>query len=189
MILLMDGRQALRDTFDIHFPDKEKRVEILDLLHMAIYIWDAAKLLCAERDRKDFVRERILKILQGDVVSVIRGLRRMGTMRLPGVQGADLVRICNYLEKNKSRMKYDEYLAAGYPIASGVIEGACRHLVKERSGMRWTLEGARQMLNVRAAFQSDYWDQFLDRRIDKQNEICHPLRGKLKNYQTKKLAA
>lgn len=191
MVVLMDGQQALWDAFDKHFPKEEKRVDILDLLHVAIYVWDAAKLLCAESGRKDFVRERMLKILQGGVVSVIRGLRRMGTMNLAGDQGAALMRICNYLEKNKSRMKYDEYLAAGYPIASGVIEGACRHLVKdrmERSGMRWTLEGARQMLNVRAAFQSDYWDDFLNRRIETQNEICHPLREKLKNYQPNILA-
>lgn len=56
-------------------------------------------------------------------------------------------------------MEYDQYLKAGYPIASGVIEGACGQLVKdrmERSGMRWKLESARSMLNVRAAFQSDY---------------------------------
>ncbi|MEZ6097182.1 MAG: hypothetical protein R3C03_23660 [Pirellulaceae bacterium] len=101
------------------------------------------------------------------------------TIHLKGDQGAELNRICIYLEKNKSRMRYDEYLKAGYPIATGVIEGACRHLVKdrmERSGMRWTLEGARQMLNLRAAFQSDYWDDFLAHRIEHQNQICHPLR-------------
>ena len=60
-------------------------------------------------------------------------------------------------------MKYDEYLSGGYPIATGVIEGACRHLVKdrmERSGMRWTGEGAQAMLDLRALYQSSYWDSF-----------------------------
>ncbi len=54
-------------------------------------------------------------------------------------------------------MRYDEYLRRGYPIASGVIEGACRHLVKdrmERSGMRWTLEGARSMLMFGPPFKA-----------------------------------
>ena len=64
---------------------------------------------------------------------------------------------CNYFETNLARMRYDEYLQAGYPIASGVIEGACRHLIKDRmeqGGMRWTLSGAKAMLNVRAIVAS-----------------------------------
>jgi len=57
----------------------------------------------------------------------------MGTTRkLTGKAAEDLVRICGYLEKNADRMRYDEYLRRGYPIASGVIEGGCRQLVKER---------------------------------------------------------
>ena len=88
-------------------------------------------------------------------------------------------------------MRYDEYLRRGYPIASGVIEGACRHLVKdrmERSGMRWTLEGARSMLNVRAAFQSDYWHAFQQQRIVRLNDQVHPCRDLLKDYQPLTLA-
>jgi len=64
-------------------------------------------------------------------------------------------------------------------IGLGVIEGACRHLVKdrmERSGMRWTLEGARSMLNVRAAFQSDHWRTFLDWHIENEVTQTHPNR-------------
>ncbi len=59
-------------------------------------------------------------------------------------------------------MRYNEYLAKGYPIATGVIEGACRHLVKdrmERTGMRWTQANAQAMLDVRALYQSSYWDE------------------------------
>ena len=88
-------------------------------------------------------------------------------------------------------MRYDEYLRRGYPIASGVIEGACRHLVKdrmERSGMRWTLEGARSMLNVRAAFQSDHWRPFLN--WHKANEVAktHRHRELLDAYNPETLA-
>ena len=70
------------------------------------------------------------------------------------------------------RMKYDEYLAHGFPIATGVIEGACRHLVKdrlERSGMRWTLSGAQAMLNLRALHQSGQWETFHPRRKVPEN--------------------
>lgn len=116
----------------------------------------------------------------------------LGTIRgLSGKSLADLQRICGYLEKNADRMKYDEYLSRGYPIASGVIEGACRHLVKdrmERSGMRWTLEGARSMLNLRAVFQSDHWSTFLKKNIDSQVQRVHPHREILSEYEPLALA-
>jgi hypothetical protein len=90
------------------------------------------------------------------------------------------------LEKHSDRMKYDEYLRCGYPITSGVIEGDCRHLVKdrmERSGMRWTLEGARSMPHVRAAFQSDQWEAFLVDRMSGETQRTHPHRDLLNAYQ------
>jgi hypothetical protein len=78
-----------------------------------------------------------LRILKGEVRPVIRGLRRMGTSaRLRGKQRKQLDTICAYFEANEARMRYDQYLAEGYPIATGVIEGACRHLVKDRMEVR-----------------------------------------------------
>ena len=151
-------------------------------------MWDAAGLL--EKDeapRKAFTREQVLRILRGEVPDVIRNLRRLGdTTGLTGQAAKDLQRICGYLEKNADRMRYDEYLRRGYPIASGVIEGACRHLVKdrmERSGMRWTLEGARSMLHLRAAFQSDHWHAFLKHRMAEQVQQTHPHQQLIRDYQ------
>ena len=70
---------------------------------------------------------------------MIGGLRQMANKRkLRGAKLRKMQTLCKYLEKNLSRMRYDEYLVAGYPIASGVIEGACRYVVKdrmERAGM------------------------------------------------------
>ena len=78
-----------------------------------------------------------------------RGNRRMATMKkLKGKAATEIQTVCGYFTNNAGRMKYDEYLKGGYPIATGVIEGACRHLVKdrmERSGMRWTVAGAQPM--------------------------------------------
>jgi hypothetical protein len=76
-------------------------------------------------------------------------------------------------------MRYDVYLAAGYPIASGVIEGACRHMVKdrmERSGMRWTLESAQAMLDVRSTYINGDWDTFMKYRIEKETQRLYPHR-------------
>ena len=78
-----------------------------------------------------------------------------------------------------------EYLRKGYPIATGVIEGACRHLVKdrmERSEMRWRLDGAQAMLNVRAVWQSSYWEAFQTYRIKHEQATLHRNRTLIKHY-------
>jgi len=94
----------------------------------------------------------LLRILRGEIQGAGRWLRCLGSLRgLSGKAAKGLARICDYLDANADRMRYDEYLRRGYPIASGVIEEACRPLVKNRivrCGMRWTLEGAPSMLNL-----------------------------------------
>jgi len=187
LIALMDGQISLWETMQRHLKFSARTIPILDILHALAYVWEAAGLF--EKDdvsRRAFTRERLLRILRGGIRGVIQGLRSLGTRRsLKGEKLKSLNRITNYLEKNADRMRYDEYLRRGYPIASGVIEGACRHLVKdrmERSGMRWTLEGARSMLNVRAAFQSDHWQSFLQWNIQQQVSVTHPNRHAVVNY-------
>jgi hypothetical protein len=186
LVLLMDGQECLWDVALLHLPT-DQLVTILDIIHVSTYVWDAAALFHSLRqDREAFTRQRLLRILNGEVHAVIKGLRRMGSLQqLKGDKLRELEKICKYFENNASRMQYDKYLAAGYPIASGVIEGACGHLVKdrmERSGMRWKLESARSMLNVRAAFQSDYWDLFQERRIAEQTATVHPNRALVHDY-------
>jgi hypothetical protein len=193
LVLLMDGQHSLWDTAALHgFPGT--LVEILDIVHVSSYVWSAAKLLETERAKQlAFTRQRLLRILEGDVAGVVRGLRATLTRRkLRGEPHQQLQGICNYLAAHAARMRYDEYLSAGYPIASGVIEGACRHLVKdrmERSGMRWTLERARNMLNVRAVFQSSYWEPFQRNRIASEQLALHPHRDLLVDYSPFQLAA
>ena len=143
----------------------ELTVDILDILHVSSYVWRAAKIFHRHKEHQEaFARDRLKRILEGEVRSVIIGLRRMAKQhKLEGDPLKEINTVCGYFESHIQRMNYDEYLAAGYPIASGVIEGACRHLVKdrmERTGMRWTLEGAQAMLHLRALYQSSYWDKF-----------------------------
>jgi hypothetical protein len=69
------------------------------------------------------------------------------------------------------------YLQHGFPIASGVIEGACRCVVKdrmERSGMRWILSGARAMLDMRCVYLSGLWDEFIEFRIQRESQRLYP---------------
>lgn len=187
LIALMDGQPSLWEGLRSQSSYGEQTIEILDLLHAVSYIWQAAGLFSNDDStRRSFVRPRIHRILCGEIRGVIRGLRRLGSTRgLKDEASKDLARICNYLESNADRMRYDEYLRQGYPIATGVVEGACRHLVKdrmERSGMRWTMEGARQMLNVRAAYQSDYWQQVLQDRMQREIQRVHPNQELIADY-------
>lgn len=173
LVCVMDGQPSLWDSLNLCLEDvhRDQVVEILDIVHVSSYVWKAAKLFHGhKRQQEAFSRERLLRILNGDVKGVITNLRNLATRRdLTGAARKEIDTICGYFTTNCQRMRYDDYLARGYPIASGVIEGACRHLVKdrmERSGMRWTQSHAQAMLDVRAVHQSSYWDQFQAERTE-----------------------
>lgn len=167
ILLLMDGQEALWNAGLKHLPEEWHVIEILDLLHAISYVWSAAHLFHPQgsAQAKTFVKTRVSQVLHGQVNAVIRGLRWMGTHhKLTGTRAETLETVCGYLENNAHRMAYSQYLAAGYPIASGVIEGACRHVVKdrmERSGMRWVLDGAHSMLSLRCIALSGHWDELM----------------------------
>jgi hypothetical protein len=181
-ISLCDGQETLWQACADSIGDP-KRVDILDLLHVTPRLWKAAKLLYGDKGKEvlPFVRQRVLQVLEGKVETVIRTLRRLGTERgLSGAKKKALSCICSYFNKNRQRMRYDEYLRAGYPIASGVIEGACRHLIKdrmERAGMHWTLTGAQAMLDVRSVWIGNQWEEFQNQRIERDVAALYPHRA------------
>jgi hypothetical protein len=197
VIRLMDGQPSLWEAADacmeefirtLHETKACRVVDILNILHVSSYVWRVAKVLYgAKEHREAFVAGRMLRILQGDVRGVVTGMRRMASHRdLKGKDLKEMNTACNYLEKNAERMRYDEYLRAGYPIASGVIEGACRHVIKDRmeqGGMRWTLRGAQAMLNVRSVCASTAWETFHQWRQAEAAKRLHPHRALVANYQ------
>jgi hypothetical protein len=180
-VRLCDGQDSLWQACAEYFPD-ENAVDILDLLHVTPRLWDAAKFLFGPKSAAviPWVRQRLELILEGKVETVIRGIRRQAKdRRLRGSKKTAIRRICRYLSKNRSRMRYDEYLRQGYPIASGVIEGACRHLVKdrmERAGMHWTLEGAQAMLDLRSVHIGGHWQAYQTYHIERETERLYPHR-------------
>jgi len=184
IINIMDGDEHLWEMRDV-FQAEVEMVDVLDLLHVTPRLWKAASLFHARgsREAKKFVRDRVERILQGQVDGVIRGLRRMSTTHpLCGERQKELEKICRYFENNRERMHYDEYLAAGYPIASGVIEGACRHVVKdrlERTGMSWVVEGAQAMLNLRCLYLTGEWELYVAYRVERETQRLYPYRDTL----------
>lgn len=181
MVHVSDGQPCLWEARRAYLPP-ENATDILDILHVASYVWQAAHVFYPEGSAaaEHLARERLLRILQGQSDRVVRGLREMGTKRgLTGAKKKTLAKVCAYLQANRERMHYDVYLSRGYPIASGVIEGACRHLVKdrmERAGMHWTPDGAQAMLNVRSVYVNGDWEVYQRFRIDGEAKRLYPFR-------------
>lgn len=180
VIAIMDGEESLWSELDT-FQGSDNRVEILDLLHVTPRLWKAARIFCGDdKEATQFVRQRLRGILCGDVDGVIRGFQRMASLRhLSGRSRSTIRAICGYFKKHRHRMRYDYYLAEGYPIASGAIEGACRNVVKdrmERTGMNWVIRGAQAMLTLRCVYLSDHWDEFFRTYFTAETQRLHPHR-------------
>ena len=164
IVAVTDGERALQQRINRHL---KGITLILDLIHALEKVWKVAHIFHDEGspEAQRFVRERTLKILNGNVGQVVKGLRASVTKRkIIGNNRNTILSVCKYLYRNRVRMKYHHYLKQGFPIASGSVEGACKNLIKdrmERSGMRWTIRTAEAMVKMRALYLSgdlyDYW--------------------------------
>ncbi|MDF1556493.1 MAG: ISKra4 family transposase [Deferrisomatales bacterium] len=162
--LVMDGQRSLWRRAGRRL---KGFVLVLDLLHVLEYLWKAAPAFFGEGtpQAEAWVRNHALMILEGRVSQVIKGMRQSATKRgLRGARRKAVESAANYFRANRSRMRYDQYLAQGLPIASGTVEGACKNLVEdrmERSGMRWQIPGAEAVLKLRAIYlgrdMQQYW--------------------------------
>ena len=139
---------------------------VLDFIHVCEYVWKASLGFYEETEpaRQVWVQERLLRILRGEACLVAAGIRRSATRRKLTPDNRENVDQCaDYLLNHASYLHYDECLAAGFPIATGVIEGACRHLVSDRmdlTGARWSLAGAEAVLRLRALRSSGDFDEY-----------------------------
>ena len=155
---------------------------ILDFIHVLEYLWSAAWALFNEADpaAEVWVSRHLYAILSGHSSIVAAGLRRSATLRgLSPKQREPIDRCANYLLKYRDFLHYDTYLAAGFPIATGVIEGACRHLVKDRmelTGARWTTVGAEAVLRLRALRASGDFDRYWSFHLEQERQRLHTSR-------------
>lgn len=162
-VALTDGAEALQSRVLTQFPDFTL---VLDFIHADEYLWKAANALLGETDeqRAAWVEARTLQMLCGQSTAVITDLNVLAARQETSKTARQvLISVAGYYERNQAYMHYDRYLAAGWPIASGVIEGACRHLVKDRcelSGMRWTQAGAEALLRLRSVAENGDWESF-----------------------------
>jgi hypothetical protein len=174
-VALTDGQEALQNKVQEHLTDFQL---VLDFIHADEYLWKAANALLGETapERTQWVKERTLRLLEGQTDAVIADLRELAEQPCGKPTAKQtLLGVAAYYERNRSFMRYDQYLAQGWPIATGVIEGACRHLVKDRcelSGMRWSQPGAEALLRLRCVAENGDWEDFhAYRRTQRQKQL------------------
>ncbi len=162
-IALCDGCEALQTRLRHTFPDFTL---VLDFIHANEYLWQVANALWGEAspDRFPWMQQQTLRLLSGQATALILDFRHRAQADSAAAHlRKQLLTTAAYFERNLPYMAYPTYLAQGWPIASGVIEGACRHLVKDRcelSGMRWSLAGVEALLRLRSVAENGDWDDF-----------------------------
>jgi hypothetical protein len=162
-VALCDGCEALQSRIAARFSDFTL---ILDFIHPHEDLWEVANSLLGETNeqRAEWVAAKTRQMLSGETEQIITEFRCLAQQpKRSASQREKLTKTAHYFERNLPYMDYPTYLTKGWPIASGVIEGACRHFVKDRfelSGMRWTQEGAENLLHLRAVAENDDWDAY-----------------------------
>jgi hypothetical protein len=162
-VALTDGAEALQQQVVTHVPE---HTLVLDIIHATEYLWDTANFLLGETHphRTVWVRSYLEPLVAGQTDAVLVALEaEADDPTYTATQRRAVRRTVGYYRRNRSYMRYDEYLAQGWPIGTGVIEGACGHLVKDRleqSGMRWTKAGAQAVLDLRAVRINGQWDRY-----------------------------
>lgn len=168
-VAVVDGNEEQIRWVNAMAANYDVRVTIVvDFIHVLGYLWKAGKALEGDGPAaiEAWVAERSIRILNGDASSVAGGIRRSATLR--GLRGSARKAVddcARYLLNHKDYLRYHEYLHDGLPIASGVIEGTCRSLVRDRmdvTGARWGLFGGEAVLKLRSLRASGDLDAYLD---------------------------
>jgi hypothetical protein len=174
-VALTDGAEPLQKQMLACLPGFPL---VLDIIHALEYLWKAGTALYGETDpaRAQWVETQTLQLLSSHTQQVIQLLQDQAEALAPNSQAARSLRtVANYFQRNLPFMDYAEYLRRGWPIGTGVIEGTCRHLVKDRmelSGMRWTIAGAGALLALRAVNENGDWEDFhAFRRAQRHREL------------------
>lgn len=188
-LVLVDGDRKL--TRWVRAEARRREIEItlvLDFIHALEYLWKAAHAFFDEStpEIEAWVLERLERMLEGDVSHMVAGMTRMATVRgLTANERKPVDTAARYLLKRKGMMRYDELLALGAPIATGIIEGACRHLINDRmdlTGARWRLRCAEAVLRLRSILSSgdfdEYW-QFHEEAEASRNHASRYVDGKV----------
>ena len=165
ILVIMDGAKGLWNSVDTVF-GKNNYIGILDIIHVRDYLYRAGHVFYKEGnpELQTWVHSSMLKVLEGDAKAVVEEVK-IEYEKIDENRGVRLKSLITYFTNNLSRMKYDEYLKNGYPIASGVVESACSQVVANRTelpGARWIPDGVEPILKHRSINTSEDWDGYWD---------------------------
>lgn len=175
-VVLVDGdRQQLAHIQAAAAHHQVSGTIVMDVIHGLAYLWDAARALYPGEATaaQAWVQARTLRVLHGQSQEGARGMRLSATLRhLSGTKREAVDTCADYLLNRQSFLRYDLFLEQGFPIATGVIEGACRHVIKDRmalTGARWRLRSAEAVLKLRSLRSSGDFEMYW--QFHKQQEL------------------
>jgi hypothetical protein len=166
VVVVDGGEQQLLDILDIARSFQARITLVLDFIHVLEYLWKAAHCFhsVGSNQAEEWVKEKALQVLHGAAASVAVDLRRNATRsQLSQNKRQPVDKCAGYLDKYRPMLEYDCFLSDGLPIASGVIEGACRHLIKDRldrTGARWRIKSAEAIIRIRSLRSSGDFDAY-----------------------------
>jgi hypothetical protein len=182
-VALVDGNNHQIDRIKAEAKTRKVKVTIIvDFVHVLEYLWSAAWCFFGEGDpaAERWVHEKALAILHGKSGIVAAAIRRKATrLGLDKDQRERADRCADYLHNKRPYLDYPTALTNGWPIATGVIEGACRHLIKDRmdiTGARWGLDGAEAVLKLRALRSNGDLDAYWRYHLAQERHRIHESR-------------
>jgi len=182
-VVLIDGNNTQIEAVTAEAASRGITVTIvIDFIHVLEYLWKAAWSFFekGEPAAEEWVADQARKILHGKARQVAAGIRRRATTYgYSPAERAGADEAARYLDNKKNYLDYATALANGWPIATGIIEGACRHIVKDRmdiTGARWGLEGAEAILKLRAVIATGDFDAYWRFHLRREHERIHHAR-------------
>ncbi|HTW97431.1 MAG TPA: ISKra4 family transposase [Acidimicrobiales bacterium] len=183
VVALVDGNNHQIDRIKAEAKKRNLDVTIVvDLIHVLEYLWGAARCYFSEADPagERFVAEKARAVLEGKAGIVAGAIARKATMLGLSAEARKKADECAiYLKRKQPYLDYPTALAHGWPIATGVIEGACAHLVRDRmdvTGARWSVEGAEAVLKLRAVRGNGDWPEYWAYHLAEERRRVHASR-------------
>jgi hypothetical protein len=179
-VVLVDGNNTQIEAVTAEAAARGVQVTIvIDFIHVAEYAWKAAWSFFdkGDPDAEDWVAAQLRKILHGKSAQVAAGIRRRATsFEYSQAERAGADECARYLRNKAAYLDYASALTKGWPIATGIVEGACRHIVKDRmdiTGARWGLEGAEAILKLRALIANGDFEKYWRFHLRREHERVH----------------
>jgi hypothetical protein len=183
--VLVDGARYQLDLIRAKAERRGVHIHILvDFIHVLEYLWRAAWCFYQDADpaAEPWVAAHALRILAGEANPVIQALQtQAANAGLTAHQRGGVDARIRHLQAKREFLGYDTALARGWPIATGVIEGACRHLIGDRldiTGARWGLHGAEAVLKLRALVTNGDFDAYWQFHVRQEHRRVHQARYK-----------